>query len=262
MSSSGGEALPEHAFYCFEAINAQLSHTEPTPPPFDGAEEFPLFVTWNLRSRSDGEYRLRGCIGNFGALPLGEGLREYACTSAFDDHRFDPIVAKEVPRLECGVSLLTDFEVCTDYLDWELGTHGIYVEFANPALNISPSLLPPPSTSSSASSSTSSSASSTPANRETYRSLSSLPKLKLSIPSSSNPRRLPTVLHATFLPEVAPAQGWSKVDAVDAAMRKAGFKGSVTDDMRRRARVSRYQSKKVKVSYEEWKEWRKGEGYE
>jgi AMMECR1 domain-containing protein len=157
------------------------------------------------------------------------------------------------------VSLLTDFERCDDYLDWELGTHGIYVEFANPALNLSPSQLPPPSTASTPSNaSTSSSLSSTPAVRETYRSLTALPKLKLSLPSSANPKRLPTVLHATFLPEVAPAQGWSKVEAVDAALRKAGFKGTPTDEMRSRARVSRYQSKKIKRDYEEWQAWREG----
>lgn len=38
----------------------------------------PLFVTWNIKSRSDEEYRLRGCIGNFEALELGEGLKDYA----------------------------------------------------------------------------------------------------------------------------------------------------------------------------------------
>ncbi|GAA5820090.1 hypothetical protein JCM11251_005478 [Rhodosporidiobolus azoricus] len=245
------EALPEHAYYCFEALQADLDGTEPPEPTFDASEEFPLFVTWNIKSRSDGHHRLRGCIGNFEAQPLGEGLREYAHISAFRDHRFDPITAKEVPRLQCGVSLLTDFERCNDYLDWEVGTHGIYVEFANPALNLSASQLPPPS-SASTPSSTSSTSVSTSAPSTSYRSLSALPKLKVNVPSSQNPKRLPTVLHATFLPEVAPEQGWSKVDAVDAAMHKAGFKGTVTEEMRRRAQVSRYQSKKVKVSYEEW----------
>jgi len=64
-------------------------------------------------------------------------------------------------------------------------------------------------------------------------------------------------LHATFLPDVATEQGWSKVDAVNAAIRKAGFKGNVTEELRRKCKVSRYQSKKVKVDYEEWMAWRK-----
>jgi AMMECR1 domain-containing protein len=37
----------------------------------------PLFVTWNKRA-ADGEYRLRGCIGNFNPMPLHEGLQKYA----------------------------------------------------------------------------------------------------------------------------------------------------------------------------------------
>ncbi|BGP48256.1 hypothetical protein JCM10450v2_004128 [Rhodotorula kratochvilovae] len=255
-STSDG-ALPEHAYYCFEVIQAVLEGSDPPTPQFDADEAFPLFVTWNIKSRSDGEPHLRGCIGNFEALPLGEGLAEYAKISAFEDHRFDPITAKEVPRLECGVSLLTDFEVCDDYLDWELGTHGIYVEFVNPALNVPSSGASTRTSTPASTATTRSSASSTPAApKPTYRSLSALPKLDVPVPRAQNPRGLRAVLHATFLPEVAPAQGWSKTAAVDAAMRKAGFKGSVSEEMRRAARVSRYQSRKVKVDWGEWQRWR------
>ncbi|GAA5845532.1 hypothetical protein JCM9279_003068 [Rhodotorula babjevae] len=257
-SPSSGDALPEHAYHCFEAIQAALDGTAPPAPQFDADEAFPLFVTWNIKPRSGGEPRLRGCIGNFGALRLGDGLAEYAQTSAFEDGRFDPITAKELPRLECGVSLLTDFEVCDDYLDWDLGTHGIYVEFANPALNLPSSVLASSSTpASTATTPSTASGGATPSSsRPTYRSLSALPKLDVVVSRAQNPRNLRTVLHATFLPEVAPAQGWTKVDAVDAAMRKAGFKGVVSEEMRRGARVSRYQSRKVKVSWDEWQQWR------
>lgn len=245
------EALPEHAYYCFEVIHAELKSKRAPPAPFDGNQAFPLFVTWNIKSRSGGEPRLRGCIGNFGALALADGLAEYAKTSAFDDSRFDPVSAKELQRLECGVSLLTDFELCADYLDWELGVHGIYVEFVNPALN-----LPANVTENGAAGSSDSAAN----GNTTYRSLTELPKLRLRVSSTQNPRNLATTLHATFLPEVAPAQGWSKRDAVDAAMRKAGFRGNVTEEMRRNARVSRYQSRKVKRTYDEWQAWRADQG--
>jgi hypothetical protein len=43
-------------------------------------EDSPLFVTWNVVSKS-GERRLRGCIGTFEAQELGEGLKSYALTS-------------------------------------------------------------------------------------------------------------------------------------------------------------------------------------
>lgn len=106
----------------------------------------PLFVTWHKQS-SDGELHLRGCIGNFNPLPLHEGLQKYALiryvesiyresiraktrgNSALQDHRFSPITLKELPKLTCAVSLLTDFELAKDYLDWEVGIHGIWIEF-------------------------------------------------------------------------------------------------------------------------------------
>lgn len=44
----------------------------------------PLFVTWNtVSSRSSGGTRLRGCIGNFEAMDLEEGLKEYALIRYF-----------------------------------------------------------------------------------------------------------------------------------------------------------------------------------
>jgi len=89
-------------------------------PSFDS----PLFVTWNTASsRPGGRPRLRGCIGNFGAMSLVEGLADYAiiryswttlifhwvqdvchdsfASSALQDHRFSPVSADELPKLEC-----------------------------------------------------------------------------------------------------------------------------------------------------------------
>jgi AMME syndrome candidate gene 1 protein len=43
-------------------------------------DEFPLFVTWDTRSRY-GDKSLRGCIGTFEPQELDEGLRTYAITS-------------------------------------------------------------------------------------------------------------------------------------------------------------------------------------
>jgi len=80
------------------------------------AAHSPLFVTWDIER--GGRQQLRGCIGNFSAMPLREGLAEYAITSAMRDHRFSPVVASEIPRLLCHVSLLTQFEEGADYLDW------------------------------------------------------------------------------------------------------------------------------------------------
>lgn len=97
--------------------------------------------------------RLRGCIGTFNAMHLHTGLREYAATryylihsrseyfltnfkcivshSAFKDSRFNPITREELPRLHVSVSILRHFEDGADYLDWEVGVHGIRIEFHN-----------------------------------------------------------------------------------------------------------------------------------
>ena len=40
--------------------------------------------------------------------------------SALRDRRFPPIQAKELPYLECTVSILTDYETANNYLDWEV----------------------------------------------------------------------------------------------------------------------------------------------
>ncbi|KAF1977202.1 hypothetical protein BU23DRAFT_551120 [Bimuria novae-zelandiae CBS 107.79] len=91
----------------------------------------PLFVTWNVIERSNGtrlsEKRLRGCIGTFEAQELDRGLRQYAIISALEDTRFNPITAKELPTLECGVTLLTNFEPISDSMDWEVGKHGLRI---------------------------------------------------------------------------------------------------------------------------------------
>lgn len=45
------------------------------------------------------------------------------------DPRFDPISRDEMPRLQVSVSILTNFEEAANYLDWEIGKHGIRIEF-------------------------------------------------------------------------------------------------------------------------------------
>jgi uncharacterized protein (TIGR00296 family) len=115
-------------YYCFDALH---SHLHKTPdllrkPSFPN-NEFPLFVTWYIGK----EKRLRGCIGTFSPLSLHDGLREYAITSALRDTRFSPISKDELSKLNCSVSLLTNFEPAKNWKDWEIGKHGIRIEFFN-----------------------------------------------------------------------------------------------------------------------------------
>jgi uncharacterized protein (TIGR00296 family) len=104
-------------------------------------EEHPLFVTWNTVT-SRGEKRLRGCIGTFEAQPLSTGLSSYALTSALQDTRFSPITARELPTLECAVTLLTNFEPAADAMDWDIGTHGIRISFAEKGRRYGSTYLP------------------------------------------------------------------------------------------------------------------------
>ncbi|KAJ6260424.1 hypothetical protein Dda_4650 [Drechslerella dactyloides] len=102
--------------------------------------ERPLFVTWNLL-KGKGK-QLRGCIGTFEPQKLEEGLASYALTSAFDDTRFNPIDKKEVMHLECGVSILTDFEPAAHPFDWTLGTHGLRISFTYHGRRLGATYLP------------------------------------------------------------------------------------------------------------------------
>lgn len=57
---------------------------------------------------------------------------------------------------------------------------------------------------------------------------------------------------ATYLPEVASEQGWSKLEAVDSLLRKGGFKDLITQELRQSIRLTRYQSEKCSITYEEY----------
>ncbi|CAG8435444.1 9143_t:CDS:2 [Ambispora gerdemannii] len=164
----------EHCVYCFDVLVAEFEKRKHLEPEFENMA-FPLFVTWNINNHDN--TRLRGCIGNFDALPLHSGLKEYAITS---------------------VSLLTDFEDAEDYLDWEAGVHGIWIEFVD----------------------------------------------------DHNRRKT-----ATYLPEIAEEQGWSKVETIDSLLRKGGFTGRITDRVRQQIILRRYQSAKYTITYAEYLEY-------
>ncbi|KAL3523664.1 hypothetical protein ACH5RR_016498 [Cinchona calisaya] len=174
----------EMVVYCFDTLVAHYNREEAPPPAFDEGQH-PLFVTWK-KVVNNGEPRLRGCIGTLDARCLINGFKDYALTSALRDKRFPPIQAKELPYLECTVSILINYETGQHYLDWEIGKHGIIIEFTDPDYN-------------------------------TRRS-------------------------ATYLPEVAAHEGWTKTEAIDSLMRKAGYNGTITETLRKRIQLTRYQS--------------------
>ena len=84
-----------------------------------------MFVTWTTGKNKD----LRGCIGTFVSNELETNLKNFSLIAALNDRRFPPISAKEIPNLNCGVSLLINFEDAKDCYDWEVGKHGIQISF-------------------------------------------------------------------------------------------------------------------------------------
>ena len=52
----------------------------------------------------------------------------FCIPSALKDSRFSPVCREELPRLIVSVSILCHFEDAQDYLDWEIGVHGIREE--------------------------------------------------------------------------------------------------------------------------------------
>ena len=139
------------------------------------------------------------------------------------------------------VSLLTDFEDASSYLDWTIGVHGIYITFPHPSLLVA---------------SQSGSGSPSPLSSSTTL-LSSNTSTKLT--PSANYKK---TFSATYLPEVMPAQGWDKIEAVNSAVHKAGWSGRITEEIRRSVKLRRYQSKACTVTWHDFVEWRKANGGE
>ncbi|XP_021351300.1 AMME syndrome candidate gene 1 protein-like [Mizuhopecten yessoensis] len=181
-------ACRDMCYFCFDVLHSYLHNYDPPRNPAFTNDAYPLFVTWKIGSNR----RLRGCIGTFSATNLHSGLREYAVTSAMKDSRFSPITKDEFSKLYVSVSILTNFEDAKDFEDWEVGTHGIRIEFLNEK-----------------------------GHKKT----------------------------ATYLPEVAIEQGWNIEQTIDSLLRKGGFRGTITNEVRRNLRLTRYRSEKIMVAY-------------
>jgi hypothetical protein len=71
---------------------------------------------------------LRGCIGHFGEdFPLHEIVAEMARAAAFEDPRFMPVTADELPDIDIEISVLTPMRRIQSLDEFELHRHGIYI---------------------------------------------------------------------------------------------------------------------------------------
>ena len=188
-------ACNEHVMFAFDSILSHLHDQRPPSPSFEEASTA-LFVTWKIKKGNSDHLQLRGCIGVLEERPLTKALHDYALTSAFRDSRFSPISLIEVPLLHCTVSLLSCFEVGLSWDSWDVGVHGIIIEFFD----------------------------------------------------SQKQRRF----SATFLPEVAHEQGWSREETIEALVRKSGYNGRVDLEVKEAIKLTRYQSSTYTMSYDEY----------
>ena len=46
--------------------------------------------------------------------------------------------------------------------------------------------------------------------------------------------------------------GWDRIQTIDSLLRKGGYKGTITSEVRKNIRLTRYQSEKLTISYAEY----------
>ena len=131
---------------CFDVLTSKLyKRNLPDPPRGIDPKEIcgGLFVTFEKRcEHEDFEYDLRGCIGALSKIPVLKGLDNYTNHSAFRDSRFKPIRSNELEKLKVSVSLLEKFEEAEGAFDWEVGKHGIIINFNANCMRYSATYLP------------------------------------------------------------------------------------------------------------------------
>ena len=107
--------------------------------------------------------------------------------SGVRDGRFQPVDVGEIPSLECKVSLLKCYEPAENYMDWEIGVHGLTIEFDDDSR---------------------------------CEQLSPRVALFVFSFSSDNARLRRWKRSATYLPDIAKQEGWSKLETIDSLIRK------------------------------------------
>ena len=186
---------PDLKLLCVYAFNTLISHLTKTEIPscFPNSlknKKFPLFVTWTTGKKKN----LRGCVGTFASNDLENNLKKFAMIAALEDDRFPPIIEKEIKNLNCGISLLVNFEDAKDCYDWEIGKHGIEIKFGH--------------------------------------------------------------YSATFLPEVPVEHNMDKKTTLENLIEKAGYYGDL-EDVKKKIKLTRYQSIKLFMSYEDYINFKK-----
>jgi uncharacterized protein (TIGR00296 family) len=117
--------VQETCSYCFAVLEASLNRRAFPPLPQTTARmpSCGVFVTWTKNGT------LRGCIGCLDPIAPTR-IGDYALKAALQDTRFSPITLEEIPSLTCHVSVLHSFETAQHVYDWNIGQHGIILQFS------------------------------------------------------------------------------------------------------------------------------------
>eukprot|EP00953_Heterococcus_sp_UTEX-ZZ885_P012781 7314-Heterococcus_DN1.PRE.9 len=190
------------------------------PPPFPLDVTCPFFVSWEKQDRGSsagGKGSLRGCIGTLAPQPLAR-LRDYARSSAFNDRRFS-MDCDNIPATNLSVALL--LHCTTDVINSPIAEREMQ------RLKCSVSLL---------------------VEYEDAEDCHDWEVGKHGILISFTDKS-GTNYSATYLPEVAHEQGWTKGEALESLVRKSGYTGGITRSLLARIELTRYQSSKCGLQY-------------
>lgn len=127
-----------------QAIQRALDGNRPDDPADLGVEPTPAmkrkmggFVTLTI----GGE--LRGCIGEiFPRRALADVVLDHALDAAFEDPRFPPLTAKELPKARIEISALTSPVPVASYRDIVIGKHGMVIELGGRSAVFLPQVAP------------------------------------------------------------------------------------------------------------------------
>jgi AmmeMemoRadiSam system protein A len=107
------------------ALDRELERTELTPAL---REPRGAFVSLKQPTQK-GPEKLRGCIGSMASRqPLHRTVVDLANRSAFEDPRFAPMVADELPGVRIEISALTPMRAVAGHEEIVLGRHGVELE--------------------------------------------------------------------------------------------------------------------------------------
>jgi AmmeMemoRadiSam system protein A len=108
-----------------ESIAARLEGREPRLPSAEGGLLRPQGAFVSLHRRRDGE--LRGCVGTMRSEePLVATVARMAVAAAFEDGRFPPLRAPELPGVRLEISVLSPLEPIRPE-DVVVGRHGLLI---------------------------------------------------------------------------------------------------------------------------------------